>query len=392
MFTCPVCSYPQLTTEPWTAGSPSDEICPQCGTQFGYDDAIGLNGQNALTERHSELFTKWVDAGSQWSSTRRTPTGHQPPAFEGVPHHLQPDGEFAEQLPKRRAVSRQFLEEYWHFERRCERPLSAQHIEVIDAWMQSQNLDQPDSKATRVFESTMYLRQVAAQAIVENDATAIERLTHAALVMGALDPDPRDQHWRLFHIPWQVADALGGDGQAAVRSESAKHSPGVAEAFDSIARYIGRMRPLEVVAHQPSSIALLEPAWDPSAQVDRMRISAWRTDDPAIADPVWSVDEPAYLPQVEPGSGVTIDDERSAAVDRINTFLFSGTDADAAAAAASSPAVDGLAWAARFWAGPTWRERYPVVAAATASDGIEVPEGLCAVLRHGWAQLTWRVA
>jgi hypothetical protein len=35
---CPVCRC-ELDFEPWHGGSPSDEICPSCGIQFGYNDA-----------------------------------------------------------------------------------------------------------------------------------------------------------------------------------------------------------------------------------------------------------------------------------------------------------------------------------------------------------------
>ena len=39
--TCPVCGYAGLDDPPWQGGAPSDEICPSCGTHFGYDDAAG---------------------------------------------------------------------------------------------------------------------------------------------------------------------------------------------------------------------------------------------------------------------------------------------------------------------------------------------------------------
>src|SRR2546421_398332 len=35
---CPACGY-ALGFAPWDGESPSDEICPCCGIQFGYDDA-----------------------------------------------------------------------------------------------------------------------------------------------------------------------------------------------------------------------------------------------------------------------------------------------------------------------------------------------------------------
>jgi Zn ribbon nucleic-acid-binding protein len=35
---CPVCSH-LLNFQTWNDNRPSDEICPSCGIQFGYDDA-----------------------------------------------------------------------------------------------------------------------------------------------------------------------------------------------------------------------------------------------------------------------------------------------------------------------------------------------------------------
>ena len=35
--TCPVCQT-QLDFAPWHNNAPSDEICPSCGIQFGYND------------------------------------------------------------------------------------------------------------------------------------------------------------------------------------------------------------------------------------------------------------------------------------------------------------------------------------------------------------------
>jgi hypothetical protein len=47
---------------------PSDEICPCCGIQFGYDDASG---------RHEEVYEawrrQWMDSGMKWWSKREKP-------------------------------------------------------------------------------------------------------------------------------------------------------------------------------------------------------------------------------------------------------------------------------------------------------------------------------
>ena len=64
---CPACGF-QLDFEPWTDGSPSDEMCPCCGIQFGYDDAAGGN-----LERRGELYAEWrrewIANGMPWHSS-----------------------------------------------------------------------------------------------------------------------------------------------------------------------------------------------------------------------------------------------------------------------------------------------------------------------------------
>gem|GEM_PF-2505371 len=60
---CPVCGYDGLPDPAWASWGPSHEICPQCNTQFGYDDAIGLEDRDLLTSRHQELHDKWVADG-----------------------------------------------------------------------------------------------------------------------------------------------------------------------------------------------------------------------------------------------------------------------------------------------------------------------------------------
>ena len=57
---CPVCAYGGLEEPPYDEhGYESYEICPSCGTQFGYHDA---------TRSHAELRATWVAAGAQWTS------------------------------------------------------------------------------------------------------------------------------------------------------------------------------------------------------------------------------------------------------------------------------------------------------------------------------------
>jgi len=61
---CPVCGYHMK--EP-----PRDfNICPSCGTEFGYDD---------ISMTHEELRRLWLDEGAQWwSEAQKKPAGWDP--------------------------------------------------------------------------------------------------------------------------------------------------------------------------------------------------------------------------------------------------------------------------------------------------------------------------
>lgn len=59
-FKCPVCEWPNLGEDPLER---TFEICPQCGVEFGYDDAGNT---------HAELRARWIAAGRPWWS-RVTP-------------------------------------------------------------------------------------------------------------------------------------------------------------------------------------------------------------------------------------------------------------------------------------------------------------------------------
>ena len=64
-FTCPVCGFPGLSEPAHDAhGCGSFEICPCCGTEFGYDDA---------TRSHAELRKAWLAAGAPWWSQTDRP-------------------------------------------------------------------------------------------------------------------------------------------------------------------------------------------------------------------------------------------------------------------------------------------------------------------------------
>lgn len=72
-YTCPVCGYPGLDEPPYTyadISGPSYEICPSCGTEYGYDDD---------ETSHQELREKWLAAGPVWYSKSRP----QPEGWDG---------------------------------------------------------------------------------------------------------------------------------------------------------------------------------------------------------------------------------------------------------------------------------------------------------------------
>ena len=73
-YLCPVCGYPGLYEQPWVDDSPSDEICPSCGTHFGYDDvAADAAGRQV---KDAQLRDAWRLNGCPWfSSSRQKPPG-----------------------------------------------------------------------------------------------------------------------------------------------------------------------------------------------------------------------------------------------------------------------------------------------------------------------------
>src|ERR1035441_1916495 len=60
MFMCPVCGYDGLTKP-----AMNHQICPSCGTQFGYSDA----GPEPIAEIHSGLRAYWLNHGASWQSS-----------------------------------------------------------------------------------------------------------------------------------------------------------------------------------------------------------------------------------------------------------------------------------------------------------------------------------
>jgi hypothetical protein len=59
-YTCPVCYYTAMP-DPVEEGN----ICPCCGTEFGYDDDFGVT--------HDQLRAAWITAGAEWFSPVLSP-------------------------------------------------------------------------------------------------------------------------------------------------------------------------------------------------------------------------------------------------------------------------------------------------------------------------------
>lgn len=66
-YKCPVCGYGGLTEPPWDNDAPSDEICPSCRTQFGYDDAAGGDAARRQA-KYRGLRKEWIARGMPWES------------------------------------------------------------------------------------------------------------------------------------------------------------------------------------------------------------------------------------------------------------------------------------------------------------------------------------
>jgi transcription elongation factor Elf1 len=63
-FVCPACGYDKLGEAAWTdpdaIGGGSNEICPNCKIQFGYDDAAGGDPVKRRT-----IWREWVGSVRQ---------------------------------------------------------------------------------------------------------------------------------------------------------------------------------------------------------------------------------------------------------------------------------------------------------------------------------------
>ena len=74
---CLVCGYPNLKEPPWRHDSASDEICPSCGTHYGYDDFAGGDAA-ARDEVYRRLRAEWIGGGMVWWSSREQPRDWNP--------------------------------------------------------------------------------------------------------------------------------------------------------------------------------------------------------------------------------------------------------------------------------------------------------------------------
>lgn len=68
---CPACGY-DLGFPPWKGVVPSDEICPCCGIQYGYDDAAG-GDINKRTLIYEAWKNHWIKEGMPWRSIATKP-------------------------------------------------------------------------------------------------------------------------------------------------------------------------------------------------------------------------------------------------------------------------------------------------------------------------------
>jgi hypothetical protein len=68
---CQACGY-DLGFKPWNGDSPSDEICPSCGIQFGYSDFAG-GRIDARAERYRSWRLAWIAKGMPWSDVGNSP-------------------------------------------------------------------------------------------------------------------------------------------------------------------------------------------------------------------------------------------------------------------------------------------------------------------------------
>src|SRR5215831_19596617 len=83
-YPCPVCGYPDLPKPPLDM---SYEICPSCGTEFGYSDfAVSVEERH---QRHRELMVQWLQTGPKWQAEWMEPPQDWDPRTQ-ILEHLAP--------------------------------------------------------------------------------------------------------------------------------------------------------------------------------------------------------------------------------------------------------------------------------------------------------------
>ena len=66
-FGCPVCGYDGLAQAPrGLDGASSNEVCPCCGFEFGFDDAVRASSYESYRKA-------WLERGAPWFSSARPP-------------------------------------------------------------------------------------------------------------------------------------------------------------------------------------------------------------------------------------------------------------------------------------------------------------------------------
>lgn len=72
-YMCPVCGWPHLDRPPYGGKlSPSYDICPSCGFEYGVsDDDAGIT--------HEQWREQWIGKGNKWIKGGMTWSSHSPP-------------------------------------------------------------------------------------------------------------------------------------------------------------------------------------------------------------------------------------------------------------------------------------------------------------------------
>ncbi len=86
----PICGYGEFDEPPWSSdGSPSYDICPSCGVEFGYQDFA--QDEVERRGRWRDLRQKWIGSGMRWSSSveRRPPSWDPVKQLKNIGIHIE---------------------------------------------------------------------------------------------------------------------------------------------------------------------------------------------------------------------------------------------------------------------------------------------------------------